>query len=357
MKDSKEVSLKNSISDIIPVTKEIDNILSECQPIMKGEVSGMANSLILAKGIFQLKAILYENENLKKTIQYMQDSKVGFMTDRSPAIIEAAKRRGKAIVPYTYNEIADCVLYALLFGYNLYGKEFYVIAGNFYASQFGKYRHIMENRNISDFHYANSPPIFKTENRAAKEKNVIVPYAEVECFASWYRQGKKFYLGNHPDNKDKDPLVFKIKVDAFTGDDGVVGKALSKLFTRVLNRLSCNYIEQPVLDPPEPEEIEPIIEVDTNNDPTPAPANKPQRNKYKGDMMLIVKGFNHNGISEEQICHYFNVDDLIDLDCRDGLLELSAAITTIEGGDTTKVAEFIRIAAERKEMREASLPV
>jgi hypothetical protein len=336
-----EILLKDSIKDIIPITKEIDSILNQCQPIMRGEASGIANSFVLAKGMYQLKEILLNDTNLRKTIEYMQDSNIGFMTDRSPAIIEKAKAKNRTIKPYTYLEISDCVLTALLFGYNLFGKEFYVIGGNFYASQYGKYRHIMENKYITDFSYANSPPIFKTEMRKEKGKAISIQYAEVECFASWNREGKTFYLGKHPDNKKFDPLVFKIKVDAYMGDDGVIGKALSKLFTRVLARLSCNYISSPMLDVPDDTTLE-IIES------TPA-----ENLDSKSELMVIIKAFEHNGISEDKVRDYFNVDDLLELDNHEGLIALSKAITDIEGRKPGKEpADFLRTAAERKEIKE-----
>lgn len=345
-----EISLKDSIKDILPITKEIDSILNQCQPIMAGESKGIANSFILAKGIYQLKELLYNDKNLQKTIEYMQDSKIGFLTDRSPAIIAKAKSKGKRIEPYTYSEIADCVLTALLFSYNLFGKEFYIIGGNFYASQYGKYRHVMENKYITDFSYANSPPIFKSEMRIEKSKTVQVQYAEVECFASWEREGKTYYLGNHPDNKKKDPLVFKIKIDAYMGDDGVVGKALSKLFTRVLARLSCNYIPSAMVDTPEDTTL--LVNVDGVIEPLPVKEPTPE-NESKSELVIIIKAFEHNGITEEQICNYFNVDDLIELDQHEGLVALSEAITDIEGHVEGKgPTEFIRIGCERKEMRD-----
>jgi len=344
-----EISLKDSIADILPITKEIDNILNQCQPILKGACGGIANSFILAKGVYQIKELLLKNKNLQKTIEYMQDSKIGFMTDRSPAIIAKAKSKNKNIIPYTYREISDCVLTALLCGYNLFGKEFYVIGGNFYASQYGKYRHIVENKYITDFSYANSPPIFKTEMRTKNDRTVPIEYAEVECFAYWYREEKIFYLGNHPDNKKNDPLVFKIKVDAYMGDDGVVGKALSKLFTRVLARLSCNYISSPMLDIPE----DTTLGINTDDTNESSQAEEPNFKKEpKSDLMIIIKAFCHNGINEEQICNYFNIEDIIELDQHEGLMALSEAITDIEGKvDGKGSIEFLRIAAERKEMR------
>jgi len=337
-----ETSLKDSVKDIIPITQEIDSILAQCQSIMKGKSIGIVNSFVLAKGIFQLKELLYNDKNLRKTIEYMQDSTVGFLTDRSPSIIRKAKEKNKTIKPYTYNEIADCVLNALLFGYNLFGKEFYVIAANFYASQYGKYRHIIENKHITDFSYANSPPIFKTETRIEKGKTVTVQYAEVECFAYWYREEKIFYLGNHPDNKKNDPLVFKIKVDTYMGDDGVVGKALSKLFTRVLTRLSCNYISIPMLDLPEDNTS--VVNIEESNGSS-------QQKESKHDMISIIKSFEHNGISEDQVCHYFNVGDLMELNNDEGLATLYDAMTDVEGR-VMEPLEFLKIAGERKEMRE-----
>jgi hypothetical protein len=47
----------------------------------------------------------------------MRDTSLGFMTDRIEVTIADARRRNKRLVPYTYEEIAECCIKAMLNGY------------------------------------------------------------------------------------------------------------------------------------------------------------------------------------------------------------------------------------------------
>lgn len=215
------------------VGTQIDSIVEKCLPITSKQTQGFNEALVLAEGIKSMRDLFLNNEGIKANVEAMANTSLGFMTDRSPDIINAAKMKNKkAPVPYTYEQIAESCIEAMLQGYRITGNEFNIISGRFYPAKNGKYRKIIENDTVSNFFFTTTSPIFSTEQRMNYNKVDNVQVAKVQCFATWTQDGANVRLGY-----DDDKLVFKIKANAFMGDDGIVGKALSKLFSRVLMRI------------------------------------------------------------------------------------------------------------------------
>lgn len=350
---SKELTIKDSIKDLMPLTNKIDAIVNECLPIVAAEKQGISESLILAKGIHQLREIFKTDKNIKATILSLQNSNLGFVTDRSP---EACKKSN--LTPYSYEQISECCLEALLKGYRLTDKEFCIIAGNFYGAKNGRYRRIIETNGVTDFTYANSMPVFKTETRLVKGEPTQVQYAEVQCYASWRLNGKMQYIGHHPKNRDtKDLLIFKIRANEYMGDDGVVGKALSKLFGRILSRLSGKLIEESTdIDLEEPKVIgetstaQLLTEKIKKANPHSEMGTSPTKKAMKiAEFERILKSFEIRGIDQNEICAYFGIEEIEELNGTTGIGELRSIITDIEGGRDPQ--EFKKEAAQRFEER------
>lgn len=380
--ENKEITIKESIKDLIPLTNKIDAIVNECLPIVAAERQGISEALVLAKGIHQLREIFRTDKNIKATILSLENTNLGFLTDRTP---EACIKSN--LKPYSYEQISECCLEALLKGYRLTDKEFCIIAGNFYGAKNGRYRKIIETEGLTDFTYANSTPIFKMETRLVKKLPAQVQYAEVQCYASWKMNGKNQYIGHHPKNKDtKDELIFKIKANEYMGDDGVVGKALSKLFGRVLSRISGKLVDESTdMEFDEPKLIgetstaaqltQKIIESHKEQpkkqeDKKPAPKKEDKKSHkitdvkrdphsemgkaptkeaiLRADLDNIIKSFGMHGIDELEICAYYGVDDIEELNCEMGLNDLRSAISDIESGNGNLTPEqFKSEGAER----------
>lgn len=266
--ESKEIAVMEE------ATTAIDNVVKRCLPITSQQAEGFGQALVLANGVKQLREIFMSNKDIKDNVMAMANTPLGFMTDRSPAAIAASKKREKP-VPYTYNEITECCIEGMMKGYRITGNEFNIIAGRFYPAKDGKFRKIIENESVANFQFAASPPLFCTEERINYGKTEIVAVAKVQCYASWLQDGKMVKLGYSDVAEDK--LVFKIKVNAMMGDDGVTGKALSKLFSRVLMRLDGKIIpestdiEERVIDIKKPQkdinDIMNPVNQDIKNDP------------------------------------------------------------------------------------------
>lgn len=225
--------MSNAVATIEQVGTQIDNIVEKCLPITSKQAQGFNEALILAEGIKSMRDLFLNNQGIQANVEAMANTSLGFMTDRSPDIIKANNAKGKkALTPYTYDQIAECCIEAMLQGYRITGNEFNIISGRFYPAKNGKYRKIIENETVSNFFFTTTSPIFSTEQRMNYSKVDNVQVAKVQCFATWTQDETNVRLGY-----DDDKLVFKIKANAFMGDDGIVGKALSKLFSRVLMRI------------------------------------------------------------------------------------------------------------------------
>lgn len=219
----------NQVMNIDQVITDLDNVIAETNPAIEAKDQGFKTALILAKGIATMRQI-FQVPQIKDLVVSMQDSALGFKTDRGPGSYTKKS-------PYTYQEVAECCIEALLKGYRLTNNEFNIIAGNFYPAKNGKFRKINEFPGLTNFKYCTTTPLFEFEERLTgykqNQKRETVPVAKVQAFATWELDGKENSIGY-----DKDKLVFKIKVQSMMGDDAIIGKAQSKLFTAVLNRVS-----------------------------------------------------------------------------------------------------------------------
>jgi hypothetical protein len=218
------------IAKIEQISTEIDRIVANVP-----EISGASfmQTFALAKAVRDLRSI-FQYPEIKETVMEMMDNPLGFQTDQ---------RDGdgyKKPIKYSYEQIADCCIAAMLERYRICGKEFMVIGGNMMPIKNGKFRKIVEFPGLSDFCPTTTTPLYEFEERTGYKKDrETVFVAKVQAFATWKLDGAQHSIG-HGDDK----LVFKIRVNAGMGDDGIVGKALSKLYTRVLMRLTGRSIPE-----------------------------------------------------------------------------------------------------------------
>ena len=224
---TKELTVKPDQA-IIAVGNQIDKIVNECLPVAARENQNFVQALTLANGIKALRQIFLTDPNIKETVQSMQDTHLGFMTDRSSLAIWKAKQSGKELKPYRYEEVVEVVVEGLLNGYRISGEEFYMLVNRFYAGKNGKFRMIQKIKGVTDFQFTTTTPLYEKEQGG-------IQYAKVQAYASWKKDGQLATLGSSTEAEDK--LIFKIRVNKQMGEDAIVGKALSKLFSRVLMRL------------------------------------------------------------------------------------------------------------------------
>lgn len=224
---SKELTIRPDQA-IIEVGNQIDKIVNECLPVAAQENQNFVQALTLANGIKALRQIFLNDPQIQETVEAMQNTHLGFMTDRTPAAIYKAKQGGKELKPYRYEEVAEVVIEGMLKGYRISNNEFNMLVGRFYAAKNGKFRRIQECEGVTDFQFTTTSPAYEPIQGG-------IQYAKVQAFASWKKDGQLATLGSSTQTEDK--LIFKIRVNKMMGEDAIVGKALSKLFSRVLMRL------------------------------------------------------------------------------------------------------------------------
>ena len=214
---------------IIAVGNQIDAIVNECLPVAAMESQNFVQALTLANGIKALRHIFLTDPHIKETVESMKDTHLGFMTDRTDLAIWKSKQgHGKELKPYRYEDIAEVCIEAMMKGYRITNNEFNIIASRFYPAKNGKFRRIQECEGVTDFQFTTTSPLYEQGQSG-------IQYAKVQAFASWKKDGQLATLGSSGDTEDK--LIFKIRVNKMMGEDAIVGKALSKLFSRVLMRL------------------------------------------------------------------------------------------------------------------------
>jgi hypothetical protein len=250
-KKPEKATENNELMTIENIGKQIDEIVDLLPK--RGMAANVTESLKIASGISQLKRV-FNQPQCKAIVLEMKDTALGFLTDRSEDALNRAKREQKVLVAYSYNQIASACIEAMIQGYRITNNEFNIIAGRFYAAKNGKFRLITDNPDISNFEFTTTSPLYESEQRmSTKGKPYSDNYAKVQCFARWKHKGHDVKMGY--DEKDK--LIFKVKVNYGMGDDAIIGKALSKLFSRALMRIEGNIIpESEDLDPMEVDLIE-----------------------------------------------------------------------------------------------------
>jgi len=214
--------------------KKFDLVVKECSGALGTGMNSIKDSLMVMNGIRSLKAF-FNTPEVKELVEFAQDTKAGFMTDRSPAAIrrQNAKANKKYdIKPYTYSQVVDALLPCVLEGYTMHGNEINIIAGNGLPVKNGKYNKIT-GKHAAGFREKIGVPATRTGETG---------FIFVRCSAEWMIGGEKQHIGVD----ESDACVFKIAYDGGRYDsiDKIIGLAQSKLYTRVLARITGKFIPE-----------------------------------------------------------------------------------------------------------------
>jgi len=163
------------------------------------------------------------------------------LTDREPLKLAKANE-GKDLkwrkAPYTYEEIVEALIPPMLEGYRFTGNEINVISGNGMPVKRGKHRKI--NDMVRNFTHLIGAPV--------KESGV----AKLPCRAKWITEsGEEQSIGY---NKD-DQCTIPIECGKYDGIDKLLGLAESKLFSRVLTRISGKLVTEGDIHHEDPKDI------------------------------------------------------------------------------------------------------
>ena len=216
-----------------------------CVPATSKAVQTLNDSIIIANGLNELREF-FKNEEVRKLVQTMQDTTVGFLTDREPIALAKANDKKEPKwrkEPYTYEEIVEALIPPMLEGYRFTGNEINVISGNGMPVKRGKHRRI--NEMVNNFtHFIGAP---------VKADGV----ARIRCQAKWTTESREEQSIGYADD---DTCIIPIECGKYDGIDKLLGLAESKLFSRVLTRISGKLVTEG--DVPHEEQKDITSEVD-----------------------------------------------------------------------------------------------
>ena len=173
-------------------------------------------AFVIAAGVGAIREAI-SGEILNDILQ-LANTPLGFKTDRPPG---AKDRNGNQMKPYPDAVYKDVLTEALIRGLRVIGNEINIIAGNLYVTKEGLRRLIREFPGLRNFDSRIGVP------KMVNEVNAVVP-----CKASWMLDGK-------PDSIEcEGDYAIPIRVNKAMGTDAVIGKAESKLWKRVYEKLT-----------------------------------------------------------------------------------------------------------------------
>ena len=200
--------------------KKYDETIAVCSSAMMNAKSSLEHSSIVLKGAVVLEKVLHSDE-LKPLVQAATNSYVGFLTDRDPN-----KYSKKPKPPYTYDQIVAALIPCLLQGYRITGNEINIISGKGMPVKAGKYRKIIE---MTDSFSENIGTVAIKDN-----------FAFIKCSAKWIINGTTQTLGA----EEGDECHIKIPYGAYDSVDKAQGLAQSKLYSRVLTRITGQFVAE-----------------------------------------------------------------------------------------------------------------
>lgn len=176
-------------------------------------------ALDVAKGIEDLRA-LFSQPEIQARVVALQDTPLGFRTDRDPRIVN--RKTGQPNQPYPYEVVRDAAIEAGLRGLQLVGNQFNIIAGRFYGTKEGFEFLMRKLPNVSDFR-----PIIGIPQ--SKPGGVLI-----DCEATWQQNGKPFSI----------KVTIPVKGDDYSSADQYIGKATRKLLSRCYAIMTGNAVPE-----------------------------------------------------------------------------------------------------------------
>lgn len=160
------------------------------QVLGNDKVNGFEKAYMIAEAVGKLKELL--TPEYMKPIMYLQNTKLGFRTDKEAG--------------YSEQQVRECLIEAVLYGVQPFGNQFNIIAGNSYITKEG-YGHLLLNYPGLDYKIVPALPRIKDTSAA------LVMRIE------WSLNGGQW---------EKEEIDFAIRVNKMMGADAVIGKATRK---------------------------------------------------------------------------------------------------------------------------------
>jgi hypothetical protein len=202
---------RGRLSALAPETQTaIQDTSTRAASAFSSAASGDLNvtaALEVAASVQDLRA-LFDRPEVKERIVALQDTAIGFRTDRDPNVTN--RKTNQPNVPYSYPIVRDCAIEASLRGLQMVGNQWNIISSRQYTTKEGFEYLIRKHKAVSDFR----PIIGVPKNQTGGSL--------VECKATWKLDGL-------PQNLE---VVIPVKSDDWSGADQIIGKATRKFLRR-----------------------------------------------------------------------------------------------------------------------------
>lgn len=191
-------------------------------------------AFVIAHAVTAIRSAL--TNSIMADIMMLANSSLGFKTDRPPG---SKTKDGKPMPMYPTEVVRDCMVQALIRGLRMTGNEINIIAGNLYVTKEGYRRLVREFPGLTNLRVQCGVPKKTGEG------------ALVDCKASWE-------VERIPDEMVcEGAYAIPIRVNAAMGVDAILGKAESKLYRRIYDRLVGSDLALPdVEEAPTAEQVE-----------------------------------------------------------------------------------------------------
>lgn len=187
--------------------------------LIAAEKSGnhMAKGLILARSIVMLRNLV--TKEIMSDVMQLQGTPLGFKTDKD--------RDGG----YAEAEVREVLIQSLLRGLRPTGNEWNIIAGNLYVTKEGLERLLKEFPGLSGLKVQIGVPA----KVGQADEGALVP-----ARATWYMDG--VHDGIECQKEGDTDYRIPIRVNKFMGVDAIQGKAISKLYRKIYQRITGSEI-------------------------------------------------------------------------------------------------------------------
>lgn len=170
-------------------------------------------ALVVAESVDQLRNLL-DTPEVKSRILALQDTAIGFRTDRDPKVRN--RKTNQPNEPYEWPVVRDAALEAALRGLQWVGNQFNIITGRTYCTKEGFEYLIKRCKAVTEFRPVINVP------------RIANGGAIVECSATWKMNGQAVtYACSIP-----------VKTDEYSGADQIIGKATRKFLKRCYEQMS-----------------------------------------------------------------------------------------------------------------------
>lgn len=179
------------------------------------EASNVAAALDVALAVEDLR-VLFDRPEIRARIVALQDTAIGFRTDRDPR--QKNRKTNEYNKPYDYDTVRDCAIEATLRGVQHVGNQWNIISFRTYITREGFEYLIRRRKEITEFRPIVNVP--KTMGGGAL----------VECDATWKQAGVAQSL----------KVTIPVKTDDYSGADQIIGKATRKFLKRCYEMMTGN---------------------------------------------------------------------------------------------------------------------